>query len=130
MVLGAGVTPATQFLPTSAPIARARDGSIVVDPFLQAGHDIYAAGDVANFPYWLTGDRLRVEHWNNAIDMGRIAAKNMYGSAREPFAGVPFFSSFQVRFICLLRTVFSLFLCLCCVVQRERPLCWFRYFVR
>jgi NADPH-dependent 2,4-dienoyl-CoA reductase/sulfur reductase-like enzyme len=70
VVVGAGVVPNAGFLPADAPLTRARDGSVVVDAFLHAGHDVFVAGDVATFPFWLTGDTLRVEHWNNAIDMG------------------------------------------------------------
>lgn len=40
--------------------------------------DIYAAGDVARFPHPSVPDGfLALEHWENAVDMARIAAHNM-----------------------------------------------------
>jgi 3-phenylpropionate/trans-cinnamate dioxygenase ferredoxin reductase subunit len=43
--------------------------------------DVYAAGDVANHLHPLFG-RLRVEHWNNAFQQGRAAARAMLGDPR------------------------------------------------
>jgi NADPH-dependent 2,4-dienoyl-CoA reductase/sulfur reductase-like enzyme len=39
--------------------------------------NIFAAGDITNYPYFLTGERARVEHYNEAIEQGTIAAFNM-----------------------------------------------------
>jgi 3-phenylpropionate/trans-cinnamate dioxygenase ferredoxin reductase subunit len=50
-------------------------GGIVCDPFLQSSaKDIYAAGDVAAYPFWKTGEHIRVEHWVNAQEQGHAAA--------------------------------------------------------
>jgi 3-phenylpropionate/trans-cinnamate dioxygenase ferredoxin reductase component len=66
---------------------------IVVDEFLRTSHaDIYAAGDVAFFYNPALDRRLRVEHEDNANTMGRIAGRNMAGSA-EPYHHLPFFYS-------------------------------------
>lgn len=35
--------------------------------FLKAKHNVYVAGDVASYPYWVTGDNVRIEHHNEAI---------------------------------------------------------------
>lgn len=35
-------------------------------------------------------DNIRIEHWDVAMDMGRVAARNMLG-AQTPYRGVPFF---------------------------------------
>ncbi|MYW16084.1 FAD-dependent oxidoreductase [Streptomyces sp. SID2955] len=59
---------------------RADGGGIVVDERLRTSDpDIYAAGDVASFPLTLTGARLRVEHWANALNGGPAAARSMLG---------------------------------------------------
>lgn len=69
------------------------DNGIVVDEFLGAGApDIYAAGDVAAFANPALGQRMRVEHEDNANTMGRLAGRNMAGSA-EPYHHLPSFYS-------------------------------------
>jgi len=55
---------------------------------------VFAAGDVANFPNPILGERLRLEHWANAQNQGVAAAKAMLGS-EEPYADVPWFWSDQ-----------------------------------
>jgi len=42
--------------------------------------DVYAAGDVAEFPYLALGRTARVEHWDHAIHHGRLAGANMAGA--------------------------------------------------
>ena len=53
---------------------------------------MFAAGDVARYPYAPTGERVRIEHWAVAQRMGRVAALNMLGR-RLPFTAAPFFWS-------------------------------------
>lgn len=66
VIMGTGCRPNTEFLATSS-VQVGKDGGLVCDPFLQTSEkDIFAAGDVAEFPYWQTGQRVRVEHWINA----------------------------------------------------------------
>jgi NADPH-dependent 2,4-dienoyl-CoA reductase/sulfur reductase-like enzyme len=66
---------------------------IVVDERLRTSQpDIYAAGDVASFYNPALDRRLRVEHEDNANTMGRLAGRNMAGSA-EPYHHLPFFYS-------------------------------------
>ena len=43
--------------------------------------DIFAAGDLANAYHPLLGRHLRVEHWDNAIGQGVVAAQNMLGKS-------------------------------------------------
>jgi NADPH-dependent 2,4-dienoyl-CoA reductase/sulfur reductase-like enzyme len=53
---------------------------------------IYAAGDVAEFPYLSLGRRMRIEHWNHAVEHGAVAGANMAG-ANRPYTVLPYFYS-------------------------------------
>ena len=56
------------------------DNGIIVDDHMRTSHpDVYAAGDVANYPDSVFGKRRRVEHWGHAEYGGQIAARNMAG---------------------------------------------------
>ena len=69
------------------------DNGIVVDEHLETSiPDIYAAGDVANFYNPALGNRLRVEHEDNANSMGAAAGKNMAGQD-APYDYLPMFYS-------------------------------------
>jgi apoptosis-inducing factor 3 len=92
VVVGVGVTPATDFIEG---IDLLPDGSVPVDEFFRAAEHVYAAGDIATFPYWYTGERLRIEHWRTAEQQGRIAGHNMAGKG-IPYRSVPFFWTTQV----------------------------------
>jgi len=60
------------------------ENGIVVNDRLQTSHpDIYAAGDVANYPDPYFGRRRRVEHWGHAEYCGQVAGHNMAGAARS-----------------------------------------------
>ena len=69
------------------------ENGIVVDEHLRTSvPDIFAAGDVANFFHSALGKRVRVEHEDNAIQMGKLAGRNMAG-ANERYTHVPMFYS-------------------------------------
>jgi len=58
------------------------DDGIWVDSALRTSHpDIFAAGDVASFHNRTLDQRLRVEHEDNALTMGRMAGQAMAGKA-------------------------------------------------
>ncbi|MEU0213287.1 FAD-dependent oxidoreductase [Streptomyces canus] len=74
---------------------RAHGGGVAVDEQLRTSDpDIYAAGDVASFHHALFGDRLRVEHWANALNGGPAAARAMLGR-QVTYDRVPYFFSDQ-----------------------------------
>ena len=71
------------------------DHGIIVDAQLRTSDpDIWAAGDVADFYSRTLGQRLRVEHEDAAISMGRQAGRNMTG-ANADYIAQPFFYSDQ-----------------------------------
>jgi NADPH-dependent 2,4-dienoyl-CoA reductase/sulfur reductase-like enzyme len=87
---GVGIKPAIE-LAQAAGLSTG-DG-IIVNEYLQTSHpDIYAAGDNARFPYQALGQPARIEHWDNALNQGKHAGRNMAG-AREAFTYMPYFFS-------------------------------------
>ena len=69
------------------------DNGIVVNQRLESSlPDIYAAGDVVNFLHPTLGKRVRVEHEDNAVFMGKLAGRNMAG-ANETYERTPMFYS-------------------------------------
>lgn len=90
VVAGLGILPAVELAEQAG--LRVENG-IAVDEFCRTSHpDVYAAGDVANFPSPVLGARLRVEHEDNANTMGRIAGLNMAGRSTT-YHHLPFFYS-------------------------------------
>jgi 3-phenylpropionate/trans-cinnamate dioxygenase ferredoxin reductase component len=90
IIAGIGITPSTE-LAQKASLAVA-DG-IIVNPFLQTSHpNVYAAGDNTWYPDAQRGVGTRVEHWDNALNQGKLAGKNMAG-AEEPYSYMPYFFS-------------------------------------
>ncbi|PFH29868.1 NAD(P)/FAD-dependent oxidoreductase [Burkholderia sp. JKS000303] len=58
----------------------ATGNGILVDEYCRTSvPGIYAAGDCANFPFGATGQRLRLESWQNAQEQAIVAARNMAG---------------------------------------------------
>jgi 3-phenylpropionate/trans-cinnamate dioxygenase ferredoxin reductase component len=69
------------------------DDGIIVNEHLETSvPDIYAAGDAANFLHSSLEKRTRVEHENNAVEMGKLAGRNMTG-ANEAYIHIPMFYS-------------------------------------
>ncbi len=96
VIVGIGVVPNTDYLTDRDLIAE--DNSITVNQYLQTNiEDIYAAGDIALFPYFPMKKSTRIEHWRLAAQHGRIAAKNMLSRNKLQKVSqiVPFFWSGQ-----------------------------------
>jgi NADPH-dependent 2,4-dienoyl-CoA reductase/sulfur reductase-like enzyme/nitrite reductase/ring-hydroxylating ferredoxin subunit len=91
VVIGIGVSPATDFIDG---LELAEDGGVIVDEYLKATDDVYAAGDIAQYPDWLTGKPMRIEHWRVACQQGRIAGFNAAGRS-TPYRSVPYFWTAQ-----------------------------------
>lgn len=95
VILGIGVEPNTSYLQG---IETNDNSSIPVNSYLQTDIlDVYAAGDIASFPYAPMGESTRIEHWRLAAQHGRIAATNMLDNDRSQKVDniVPFFWSGQ-----------------------------------
>jgi NADPH-dependent 2,4-dienoyl-CoA reductase/sulfur reductase-like enzyme len=90
VVAGIGVTPTVELFQRTA--LDASDG-IKVNEFLETSvPGVWAAGDIANYPDQIFHRRKRVEHWDNAVEQGRVAMRNMMGKL-QPFIHVPYFFS-------------------------------------
>ena len=97
VVVGIGVTPATDWLTSSG--LTLRDG-VVCGSDLNTGVPlVYAAGDIVRWYNPLFDEEMRVEHWTNAAEQGALAATNLLaeatGQRTAPYAPVPFFWSDQ-----------------------------------
>jgi 3-phenylpropionate/trans-cinnamate dioxygenase ferredoxin reductase subunit len=69
------------------------DNGILCDSRLQTSADgVYAAGDCCSYDSVVHGRRLRVEHWDVAMQQGMHAARNMLGENRD-YDVVPYFFS-------------------------------------
>jgi 3-phenylpropionate/trans-cinnamate dioxygenase ferredoxin reductase subunit len=92
VVVGIGVVP-NDDLARAAGLAV--DNGILVDAGLRtSAPDVFAAGDVANAEHPVLGERIRVEHWQNAIGQGKAAARALFGEPVE-YADLPYFFTDQ-----------------------------------
>jgi NADPH-dependent 2,4-dienoyl-CoA reductase/sulfur reductase-like enzyme len=97
VVVGIGVTPATEWLADSG---LALNDGVVCHAHLSTGAPlVYAAGDIVRWYNELFDEEMRVEHWTNAAEQGAAAASNLLaedtGQRPTPYAPVPFFWSEQ-----------------------------------
>jgi 3-phenylpropionate/trans-cinnamate dioxygenase ferredoxin reductase subunit len=92
VVVGIGVQPRTDLALQGG---LAVDNGILVDEHLQTGApEVFAAGDVASAQHPFYGERIRVEHWANALNQGPAAARSILGRT-EPYDRLPYFFSDQ-----------------------------------
>jgi len=90
VVLGVGVAPRTALAEAAG--LRVDKGVVVDDRFRTSIDGVYAAGDIALFPDFRTGTRMRIEHWQVAERQGLAVAREMLGEG-EPYRDIPFFWS-------------------------------------
>jgi 3-phenylpropionate/trans-cinnamate dioxygenase ferredoxin reductase component len=92
VVVGVGVQPRTTL---AVQAGMAVDNGVLADEHLQTSvPGVFAAGDVANSDHPFYGERIRVEHWANALNQGPVAARNMVGH-NVAYDRLPYFFSDQ-----------------------------------
>jgi NADPH-dependent 2,4-dienoyl-CoA reductase/sulfur reductase-like enzyme len=77
IVVAIGAAPNVELAITSG--LEVGDGILVDATLVTSDPDIYAAGDVASELHPVLGDRMRSEHWSNALNQGAAAARSMLG---------------------------------------------------
>jgi 3-phenylpropionate/trans-cinnamate dioxygenase ferredoxin reductase component len=91
-VVGVGVAPRTGLAEAAG---LACDNGILTDQLLRtSAREVFAAGDAANAVHPFYGNRVRVEHWHNALEQGPAAARSMLGDGK-PYDVIPYFFSDQ-----------------------------------
>jgi 3-phenylpropionate/trans-cinnamate dioxygenase ferredoxin reductase subunit len=93
VVVGIGVAPRTA-LAEQAGLA-VENGVLVDERLCTSAPDVFAAGDVANELHPFYGERIRVEHWGNALEQGPVAARAMLGREDAVYDRLPYFFSDQ-----------------------------------
>jgi len=92
VVVGVGVEPRAEL---ARQAGLAVDNGILVDEHLQTSvTGVFAAGDVANAYHPFYGERIRVEHWANALNQGPAAARSLLGGS-DAYERLPYFFSDQ-----------------------------------
>ncbi|QNN54620.1 NAD(P)/FAD-dependent oxidoreductase [Nocardioides mesophilus] len=92
VVVGIGVVPDTAL---ASEAGLEVDNGIVVDEHLRTSHpDVFAAGDVASAWHPLLRQRVRVEHWDNAVEQGTAAGRNLAGES-VAYDRMPYFFTDQ-----------------------------------
>src|SRR4051794_38520762 len=90
VVVGAGVHPDTMLAERAG--LQVDDG-ITCDGKLETSVEgIFAAGDVCSYDSVIHGRRLRIEHWDVALQQGQHAANGLVGGG-GPYKVVPYFFS-------------------------------------
>lgn len=89
VVIGVGIVPNTEL---AAAAGLTVDNGVVVNEYLEAANGIYAAGDIARYYNPALGRHHRVEHYDVALQHGRVAGSNMAGQ-RQAYAALPYFFS-------------------------------------
>jgi 3-phenylpropionate/trans-cinnamate dioxygenase ferredoxin reductase subunit len=91
-LVGVGVEPVVDVIGDSGVDT---DNGILVDEFCRTSVEhVYAAGDVANHYHPVFARRMRVEHWQNAMQQGAAAARSMLGTG-QPYDAIHWFWSDQ-----------------------------------
>lgn len=89
-VVGAGVRPDAMLAQRAG--LEVDDGIVCDSKLATSAEGIYAAGDCCSYDSVVHGKRIRVEHWDVAMQQGMHVAGNMLGEERD-YDVVPYFFS-------------------------------------
>ena len=90
VVVGAGVRPDVMLAQKAGLEV---DNGVVCDSRLRTSVEgIFGAGDCCSYDSVIHGRRLRVEHWDVALQQGKYAGAAMLGEAK-PYTAIPYFFS-------------------------------------
>jgi NADPH-dependent 2,4-dienoyl-CoA reductase/sulfur reductase-like enzyme len=96
VVLALGADPSVGWLEGSGLKV---DNGVVCDETLWAAEGVVAAGDVCSWVNPAFGERMRVEHWDNAVEQGGAAGRRLLAAWRDEtpaaFSTIPWFWSDQ-----------------------------------
>ncbi|HXV05003.1 MAG TPA: FAD-dependent oxidoreductase [Solirubrobacterales bacterium] len=90
VVVGAGVRPDTMLAERAG--LEVGNGILCDSKLRSSAEGIYAAGDCCSYDSVVHGRRLRIEHWDVAMQQGMHAARNMLGDDAD-YEVVPYFFS-------------------------------------
>jgi len=80
LVVGVGAVPSIELAEEAGLVVG--DGIRTDARLRTSAPDVFAAGDVANVDHPVLGRAIRVEHWDTAIQHGKVAAANLLGGDR------------------------------------------------
>ena len=69
------------------------DSGVLADEHLKAADDVWVAGDIAQYQSAIHGRRIRIEHWDVALNQGGYVGKTWAGTESAPYMVVPYFFS-------------------------------------
>jgi 3-phenylpropionate/trans-cinnamate dioxygenase ferredoxin reductase subunit len=93
VVLGVGAVPDTM-LAKAAGLELGDRGGVICDSALRTSSDgLWVAGDIAEYDSVLHGRRMRIEHWEVAMEQGKFAGRAMATGSDAPYDVVPYFFS-------------------------------------
>jgi 3-phenylpropionate/trans-cinnamate dioxygenase ferredoxin reductase component len=90
VIVGAGVRPDAMLAQRAG--LEVNDGIVCDSKLATSAEGIYAAGDCCSYDSVIHGRRIRVEHWDVAMQQGMHAARNMLGEGLD-YDVVPYFFS-------------------------------------
>jgi 3-phenylpropionate/trans-cinnamate dioxygenase ferredoxin reductase subunit len=90
LLAGIGVTPNTDLAEAAGLTVK---NGVHVDEHLRATDDVWAVGDIAAYQSVVHGRRMRIEHWDVALNQGAYVGKTWAGKETEPYTTVPYFFS-------------------------------------
>ena len=92
VVVGIGVVPRVELAEAAG--LTVDNGILVSDALETSAPNVFAAGDVARAEHPFYGERIRLEHWANALNQGPAAARSMLGQTTS-YDRIPYFYSDQ-----------------------------------